>query len=402
MSLKIAEEKVRCGKCKVNRAQRYCPRIGKDVCWECCVEMKVDLKCPAECVYLLRSNFAEIEKGTSTKVDSYREHSILTQKLIDVWAVMPFVGLDNQIPLEMAKDEEGREQLREYLNLIVQSPLVPAEYLSKKFNLALKYEKEEVRHYEEVAEEYLDLLIAQDWEKSVEYHSNSEGYLDLLYLNNYKRRRKENPVIDKLKSYQLLMSAVSENQEEALVYFEVNGKYDLTVILSAKPEKWRVQEIVLGSPNHFNGAGNAIRVASKLVAERRVEEAKEALDNYGKILIDSPDYHYLQGLYFLMLHNFPLAEKFYLNAVEIDQDFPEYKYSLAIAYHMNRNTVPAKRFYEETLDLRPNDTNALNNLAVIYEMEGDMEMTVKLLEKCLSIDPNSEKAKKNLERIKQK
>jgi len=415
LSIKIAEAHKICKLCDNYRAQRYCPRKGKDICWICCNGMRTDRKCPNECAYIIQEEgttiFTEIPK--KAKVDSIKELSDLTKRFFDIWCATPAESFAGQIPLELTETKEGKQSLINYLSAVREYLILPKRYLEKKLKIEFTNNndlneqtakaKENLRNqieYEKVAENYIDSLIAHDWNESIKYLYGKDKYNEELYNNNYISRRQNNRLLKMISNHHLLISAISENRKEALVYFEINNKYDLTVTLGIKESKWLVKELIIGSPTFYYGEREAIILISGYISQQEMTKAKQYLDKYQEILIDSPDLHYLNGLYYLLMKDYATALAHYLTAVELDPEFYEYKYNLALVYQMLQKYEIAKKLYQELLQKKNDDINVLNNLSVIYEAEGKQEDALQLLEKCLEIDPQSELAQKNIDRIK--
>jgi len=403
LSIKIAEAHRKCKLCNNYRAQRYCPRTGKDICWKCCNEKRTDRKCPQECAYIIHS-----EKGTDfagsllkSKVDSMQELRGLTKNLFDLWSESPAEAFGGRIPVEMTGSEEGKRELVDYLKKIEDLAILPPGYITRKLKLSMP-EGKEPENYEYASEQYILKMAAGEWEESIGYLYDSKKYNDDLFKMNYLTRRAENRLLKSITTCHLLFSAMSENREEALVYYEVNNRFDLTLIMGIAEGKWLVKEVVIGSPSFYYGEREAIILISGFISHQEMEKAEKYLQKYQEILIDSADLNYLNGLYFLLKKDYPKALKYYLTAVEIDPDFYEYKYNLALVYQMLRSFETAKRLYSELLGKKSDDTNVLNNLAVIFEAEGDKEEALRLLEKCLEFDSTNELAKKNIERITKK
>lgn len=404
MSIKIAEAHIRCKICKEYRAQRYCPRTGKDICWVCCNSKRIDQKCPAECAYILQTeDNASLDSSVKkTKVDSLKELTDITIRLFDYWCEMPVPNFGGKIPSEMSRTEEGREELKSFLSSIEDILILPEGYLKKKLKIDLRTKLDSEENYEAVAGKYLKKLMTHDWEGSIEYLYNQAKYKDELYRNNYLRRRAENNLMNTISSFDLLLSAISENGKEALTFFEINKKYDLSMILGYENNRWSLKEVIIGSPSFYYGEREAIVLISGFISQQEMEKAKEYLDQYKEILIDSADFHYLKGLYHLLTKDYHIALRHYLTAVELDPDFYEYKYNLALIYQMLESYEMAKRLYLEMIGQKSDDINVLNNLAVIYEAEGNLKDALELLEKCLQYDSNAEIVGKNIQRIKDK
>ncbi len=402
MSIKIAEAHKRCKICSNYRAQRYCPRTGKDICWLCCNEKRIDYKCPQECAYILQKGQGnEFENSIKkAKVDSFQELSSLTTRLFDQWCEVPSDLFKDRIPTEMAQTEDGKKELEQYFNRIAPFLVLPERYLQRKLNLKIKTGLENKDNYEYFSGEYLEKMIAQEWEDSIQLLYSQDKYSEELYRSNYIIRRTGNRLLKQITSYHIILSAVSENRQEALVYYEINNKYDLSIIMGKINDRWLVKELIIGSPSFYYGEREAIMLISGCISKQEMPKAKQYIDQYSEILIDSADVHYLNGLYHLLEKDYQTALKYYLTAVELDPEFYEYKYNLALIYQMLKNYEVAEKLYQQLREQKSDDINVLNNLAIIYEDQGKEEAALSLLEECLKLDPGAELAKKNIERIK--
>jgi len=404
LSIKIAEAHKRCRICSNYRAQRYCPRTGKDICWICCNDKRIDYKCPQECAYILQKGQGNDFENSikKAKVDSFQELSRLTTRLFDHWCEVPSDLFKERIPAEMAQTEEGRQELEQYFSLISSYLILPERYLQRKLNVKINTGLENKENYENFAAEYLEKLIAHEWEESINLLISKDKYKDELYRDNYIIRRSGNKLFKQISSYHIILSAISENRQEALVFYEINNKYDLSIVMGKDSEQWLVKELIVGSPSFYYGEREAIMLISGCISKQEMPKAKQYLDQYSEILIDSADIHYLNGLYHLLEKDYQTALKYYLTAVELDPDFYEYKYNLALIYQMLKNYQVAEKLYQELREQKSDDINVLNNLAIIYEDQGKKEAALELLEECLKQDPGAELAKKNIERIKSK
>jgi tetratricopeptide (TPR) repeat protein len=402
LSIKIAEAHKRCKICSNYRAQRYCPRTGKDICWLCCNEKRIDYKCPQECAYILQKGQGnEFENSIKkAKVDSFQELSSLTTRLFDQWCEVPSDLFKDRIPTEMAQTEDGKKELEQYFNRIAPFLVLPERYLQRKLNLKIKTGLENKDNYEYFSGEYLEKMIAQEWEDSIQLLYSQDKYSEELYRSNYIIRRTGNRLLKQITSYHIILSAVSENRQEALVYYEINNKYDLSIIMGKINDRWLVKELIIGSPSFYYGEREAIMLISGCISKQEMPKAKQYIDQYSEILIDSADVHYLNGLYHLLEKDYQTALKYYLTAVELDPEFYEYKYNLALIYQMLKNYEVAEKLYQQLREQKSDDINVLNNLAIIYEDQGKEEAALSLLEECLKLDPGAELAKKNIERIK--
>ena len=75
--------KDRCKKCRIQRALRHCPRVNKGLCWRCCNDIRVDLKCPESCPYAGKK--LEHNPLPAFKADTLAEMNHAIKHYIDLW-----------------------------------------------------------------------------------------------------------------------------------------------------------------------------------------------------------------------------------------------------------------------------------------------------------------------------
>ena len=390
----------RCKICKTYRGHRFCLRIGKDICWHCCNEKRVDFKCPEDCKYSLRKE--ENKKGLfqyKTNADSQAEFFDLIKNEIKIWIRKPQQIFEGKIPIQMVETKEGREEIEKFFDQFPIEKLQSLSYLISELKLTNLKVITQKKNYEDIAGEFLDKIIEQSWEETVSFLMNKENYKNQDYKKNYIKRISSNKIIKKITEYDLISSALSEDKKQALVFFEINGKYDMTVVLKAIKDSWKVSAKFFGKPELFNGENEAIQQVAVLLSKNELTKAFELLKKYSEIYVDSADFQYYWGLYYTFSQNSTKARKFFLNAVEIDPTFIEAKYNYAFVLHSENNIEQAKNLYKEIMEASPKEVKTLNNLASIYIDEQNLEEAKKLLEKCLEINKDYEVARKNLDRV---
>jgi tetratricopeptide (TPR) repeat protein len=402
LSLELATARVTCKICQQRRAQRYCLRTGKDICWVCCNDNRIDDRCPQECQYIVQK---PQEKDNSlpmaSKVDSLSEHNDLLKRHINIWLEMPEKMFSGQTPANMVKSDEGRKKLEEYVEAISNKPALPISYLRQKLGLPQKKGVEAASTYEDVAEEYIKKLAVNEWDDLIAMQAVTKQYKKELYRKNYIKRRNNTKLFRMINSWHLILSGYSQEGGEAIVYFEVNHKFDLTLHMTTVEQKWKVKSIILGNPKFYYGEGEAIKQITALLAQNKKIEAYNQLKQYFEVLIDSPEIHYLYGLYHAMNDDLAKSQDYFLNAAEIDPDYYDAKYNLAFTLHNAQDFVMAKELYLELLETNPKDVKVLNNLAVIFEAEKNFKKAWDLIIKSLEIDPKFEMSLKNKERMSQ-
>ncbi len=410
MGLEIAKLRKKCNICNSRRAQRYCLRKGKDICWVCCNTMRIDKQCPHECAYTIQTHTDQTVQPPKTKIDSYAEHINLILSEIDKWTELPEQYFGGQIPSEMAQTDKGKKVLEEYVDSINVIPPKTKIYLRKKLNLSPK--KEKLDHYEDIAMQFLDLLFEQEWEKSIDLMSDNHRYENNLYRRNYIKRRSSNRLLKRVNEYHLIISAIAETGNEALAYFEINGKYDLTIhfvnenkqeteeINLTGDKKWRIESLILGHPQIYYSLAEIERQISALLGQNKQKEAGEQLEKFVEILIDSKEIFALYGMYYAVKEEYAKANEKFLTSVEMDPKSYDNRYNFAFTSTMIGNQQIGKQFYEELLKENPQDLKILNNIAVIYLNDRHIDKALDTWRKCLEIDPKFELAKKNLDRFK--
>ncbi|MBT3168938.1 MAG: hypothetical protein HN334_03630 [Candidatus Cloacimonetes bacterium] len=383
----------RCKICKENRGNRFCLRIAKNICWNCCNEKRIDAKCSESCRYSLKT---DVTFGVKTNADSTEEYADLIKKQIDKWMLSPQKTFNNKIPKDMLQNDVGKKEIEDFFSKVIFPSSVPLTYLHTKYKLDNHKVLHQTKNHEDIAKNFIEKIIEQNWQKTIYLLSYS---LNGKYQKNYLNRISKNKILKKITEFKLISSAISQNQKEAVVYFELNKRYDLSLVLRKINDKWKIFAKIFGEPKIVNGETEAMKQIAMFLSQQKLTSAYELLKKYSAIYIDSADLHYYWGLFY-SLSNLPKKAKvFYLNAIEIDSGFTEAKYNYAFTLHSENEIAKAKVEYLEILEQNAAETRSLNNLASIYIDENLPEKAKLLLHKCLKINPEMEMAKKNLEKI---
>ena len=279
----------RCKICKVNRGNRFCLRIGKDICWQCCNEKRIDFKCSDACRYSLQKT-ETFEYKTNT--DSKKEFEDLLKKSIESWMNKSHEIFHNQIPNEMLKTKEGKKEIEDFfLQLNIKNPI-----LLNLFNIVLKLGNPKLiskkETHEDIAQKYLDKMIEQDWQATIPFLYRNQQYENQEYRNNYIKRLSTNNILKKLTDYELIASALSEDRKQALVYLDINRKYDLTLRLGLDGKNWKIDSKIFGKPEICNGENDAIKQVAMLLAKNDFSQAFTLIKKYSSIFVDSADFQY--------------------------------------------------------------------------------------------------------------
>ena len=134
---------------------------------------------------------------------------------------------------------------------------------------------------------------------------------------------------------------------------------------------------------------------------------ERAIEAYRKVLELNPDaagalvnlgtIHYRQ-------HQFPQAEKYYMEAVAADPSYPLAQFNLGNLYDEQGRLKEAFNYYRRTLELNPNYADAHFNLALLCERTGDPLKAVHHWKAYLKLDNSgqwAEIARRQLERLRQ-
>lgn len=400
MGLEIAKLRKRCPLCKERRAQRYCLRNGKDICWACCNSKRIDKKCPYECSYTIQKNKEGEQQPLKTKIDSYTEHISLVTLEIDKWTELPEKQFNGKIPSKMAAAEEGRLELENYIDSLNRLPAKVVDHLRER--LKLPGQKKEYTHYEDISTAYLDKVVELDWEGSIQLMSSKSRYDNPIYKENYIRRRAGNRLLKRVTSYHIILSAISDKADEALVYYELNGKYDLTIHCvneAENGEQWKVASLIIGHPQLFYGISEIEGQIYNHLYHNKLEEAATKLKSFSEMFIDSKEIFYLYGLYYTMQDDYQKGYEMFLTCAELDPKSYDYRYNYAFTAMMTGKQEKAKEIYKELLHEKPDDIKTINNLAVIYLKENNLLGAKKMWERCLEVDCDFKPAIDNLNKF---
>lgn len=371
-------------------------RKGFNICWEDCNILRVDGKCPEECEYHLQSS--EIMQ-LKAKSDSQMEYIDLLKKQMALWITKPQKIFNDQIPITMSESSEGKKIIEEFLNQFKINPIVPLSFLKERLSLDdLKVDSTPVS-YEDIALEFLQDLYVNDWMKVCFQMQKYEYWKSHDLIDKFIKRISSNKLIRKMNSFDLVSSALTKEKDQALVYFFINNKFDLTINLRLFDETWKVQSFIMGKPELFNSENEAIQQVAILLSKNETTKAYELLTKYSSIYITSSDFEYYWGLYHTFNKNQQKAEHHFLQAMILDPAFVEAKYNYAFIQHSKGELEQAKKLYNEILKDTPNDPKTMNNLASILIDEKNFTEAEKLLNKCIKDNPEFEIAKQNLERL---
>ncbi|MFO7896788.1 MAG: tetratricopeptide repeat protein [Candidatus Cloacimonadales bacterium] len=360
------------------------------------------MDCNENCRYALKKQVESDIFSLKTNADSNAEYSDLMKKQIERWLMLPQEIFADQIPQEMAESKTGREELQQFFSQFKPNELVPLNYLYQKLSLAYPPEWDQPRPDQEfVAIAFLEKLIAQDWSDTIELLFLNEQYSDPAYRKNYLDRLATHKIIKKMTEYDLISSALNQEQNQALVFFEINGKYDLTLLMRKRGEEWKVGAKIFGQPEIYTRENEAIKQVATLLSKNQLAHAYETLKKFSNIFVDSADFQYYWGFYYLMSKMEQKAQKFLFNAIVIEPAFFDAKALYATSLIGEKRYDEAKKLYEEILQIYPEEIKSMNNLASIHIEQKNYQQAEKLLKRCLEIDKDFEYAQKNLDKLQE-
>jgi len=393
----------RCRICKKRKGHRFCLRKEGNICWNDCNELRVDLKCPDNCKYALNKSTDDNRINTffeyKTNADSQTEFTDLLRKEMDKWMRSPQEFLDNEAPVVVAESETGRKKIAQFFEGFNIPDHIPMNYLKQMLKLDDLKIKPQIKSPDETAMHYLNTIISFEWEKTLDFVYDNDRYSDEQMKNNYITRISSNKILRKIKHFDLISSAISEDRKTALIYFELQGKYELTIVLRSVDSKWFFSAMIFGRPELVNGENEAIQQVAVLLSKNRNSEVYPLLQKYTAIYSCSADLYYYWGLYYTFLRNSSKAKENFYTAMEIDPEFLEAKYNYALVLHSEKQTDAAKILYCEIIETDSGEIRSMNNLASILIEEGNHKEARVLLNKCLEVNKEFEVARKNLERI---
>ena len=141
----------KCFKCQTHKGKRYCLRKNKHICWICCNEYRVDMKCPAECEY--RADESENLLESKIKADSLAEYYDFIDKHTHLWLAIR----DKYIPSEMKQTPEGKKEIEEALSVVKDKK--SAEIYEKHLQIDLKSSEMPVaKSFEDTGLDFLKAL----------------------------------------------------------------------------------------------------------------------------------------------------------------------------------------------------------------------------------------------------
>jgi len=382
----------RCFKCRAERSVRKCPRNrDKLIGWKCCLELRVDLRCPSECPYSAVKD--ENSPFPAFRADSNTEFTRTAKRHIDLWIYQPQEGLDGLSPADYAaKDSAG---MLAWLGGFQFPANFPMTYLLQKLQLPHD-EYEEPETPEMVAFGFFDAVITQDWQKLRAFTINDREDRDLA--ERYTRLVSEIPELKKVNRYEILHAGAADDGVSAMVVLDLGGKLIWAVLLTSAEGRWKVRQNLNGGPHLYYGQNKLFHKLAEHLAQGEAEAAWDLIRKNLPLYPDCADLYYYRALYWQLARQFDKAKEDLRNSLALDNHFFAAGFALSALYLNDRELEQAKELLSWLAADRPDDLNVRNNLAACEAGLGNIPAAQAIWRELLKIAPNYEPALKNLER----
>ncbi len=382
----------RCFKCRAERSVRKCPRNrDKLIGWKCCLELRIDLRCPSECPYSAVKD--ENSPFPAFRADSNTEFTRTAKRHIDLWIYQPQEGLDGLSPADYAaKDSAG---MLAWLGRFQFPANFPMTYLLQKLQLAHD-EYEEPETPETVAFGFFDAVITQDWQKLRAFTINDREDRDLA--ERYTRLVSEIPELKKVNRYEILHAGAADDGVSAMVVLDLGGKLIWAVLLTSAEGSWKIRQNLNGGPHLYYGQNKLFHKLAEHLAQGEAEAAWDLIRKNLPLYPDCADLYYYRALYWQLARQFDKAKEDLRNSLALDNHFFAAGFALSALYLNDRELEQAKELLSWLAADRPDDLNVRNNLAACEAGLGNIPAAQAIWRELLKIAPNYEPALKNLER----
>ncbi|HRY84855.1 MAG TPA: hypothetical protein P5533_09505, partial [Candidatus Cloacimonadota bacterium] len=228
--------KARCPRCHNERPVRKCSRLNKDIGWDCCNLMRIDLKCP-ECSYKPRFETEKLSPFPAFKADSFSEADRVCRHYIDLWINKTLPDFEGQTPQQ--KVTEDKPAFLDWLTKFQYPAYFPLDYLLEKLGYS-KLEAQNPPNAEQIACQYMNHVIAMEWDQLVKLSIN-DRLPDGSELR-YQELISSIPTLRKTGDYKVIHGGIAEDQMSAVVYIEIGNKSDWTLIISKTGDGWKLRQ----------------------------------------------------------------------------------------------------------------------------------------------------------------
>ena len=137
---------------------------------------------------------------------------------------------------------------------------------------------------------------------------------------------------------------------------------------------------------------NAVRLNQeglRLILLGKTEDAINCFEKSIKISFNFPDPYFHLGNYYFQTNNPEKAEKYYLDAIKIDQNNPDFFFNLAILKYSKGLIDEAINLYKKCLDINPSYTKSLKYLGNIYKDKKEFRSALEKNKQWKNFDPDN-------------
>lgn len=390
-------KKDRCKKCTEERSVRYCLRHNKELGWSCCNSYRADGKCPEACPYFPKKDTAN-SLLPQVKSDSRTEFLDYLERYLQFWIYLPFDELDNKAPYDLIQSTEGKAKLTDWLSKFNYVDSSILSLLNKKLQLELAIPVEHKFNTEDLAAEYLDAIIAHDWDKAATFHiHNTEASAETTeYI---VKQLMNHPLLKKVRTWSIINSGFTQDLKQAFVFCELNQKENWTFIFVNNDNTWQFYQSIWGTLQDYYDQKTQFRQIAVAINQKNDHVLFNLLnDNINKYPL-SADIQYYYGLAWGMTDRINDAKVALLNAIMLEPNWLEPLYQLAFLYMNQKDFDTAISCWSKLALHNPQDANIQNNIGVCYLGLGQTDQAKTVWETALLLDPDSEMVKKNLEHL---
>ena len=385
--------KARCPRCHNERPVRKCARLNKDIGWDCCNLMRIDLKCP-ECSYKPRFDLEKPSPFPAFKADSFSEADRVCRHYIDLWVSKSLPDFEGQTPLQRVA--EDRQTFLDWLTKFQYPAYFPLDYLLEKLGYP-KMEAQNSPNAEQIACLYMDHVIAMEWDQLVSLSINDR--LPDGSAERYQELISAIPALKKTSAYKVIHGGIAEDQLSAVVYIEIGNKVDWTLILSKINDSWKLRQHLNGNPKAYFKQNEIYGRIADALSKAEDDNCWNQLCEAFKTYPDSADLYYYRGLYWQMVKQLDKAKVDFFNSISLDNYFSPSYFHLAALYLNEKNFGEALYWFSQLHQIDPKDPNTLNNIAACHGAMGQLAEAKQIWEEMLVSFPDFEAARLNLEKM---
>lgn len=387
-------KKERCSICREERSVRYCLRRNKDIGWQCCNSYRSDGKCPEACPYTPKPATSS-SPLPQIKSDSRAEFIDYLQRYLHYWAFSKLTALDDRTPDELIKTEAGKALLSQWLSGFSYPDSDVLILLNNKFDLNLPIPRQIKKNPEDIAAQYLEAVIASDWDKVLSFHLQNN--IPSETITHLIRKLSSHPVLRKVKKFSIINAGFTEDHKQSFVFFELNNKENWTMVFVATNAEWKLYQTINGTLQDYYVQNNLFRDIAVCLSKHDESSAYNLLKEAELRYPLCADIQYYYGQCYLLHNKTSDARQSYELATALEPFWQEPLYQAAMLYLNEKDYPEALQRFTYLNSLNPKDVNVLNNLGVCHLGLGDKDKAKAIWNNALQLDPSNELLKKNLE-----